>query len=164
MSRKVFFSFHYQEDNWRAAQVRNMGILDDTSKIIDNSWEEVRQKNDDNIKKWIDSQMDMCSCIVVLIGKNTADRKWIKYEIKRAYELKKGMVGIYINRLRDVKGNITFKGNNPFDYVYDDNGDRLSKNVKVYESFNIESQKVYNDIKENILKLVEDAINNRDNF
>ena len=58
MSRKVFFSFHYQEDNWRAAQVRNMGILDDTSKIIDNSWEEVRQKNDDNIKngliaKWI---------------------------------------------------------------------------------------------------------------
>ena len=108
--------------------------------------------------------MDMCSCIVVLIGKNTADRKWIKYEIKRAYELKKGMVGIYINRLRDVKGNGTFKGNNPFDYVYDDNGDRLSKNVKVYESPNIESQKVYNDIKENILKLVEDAINNRDNF
>ena len=102
--RKVFFSFHYQEDNWRAAQVRNMGILDDTSNIIDNSWEEVKNKNDIDIKRWIDNQMNNCSCIVVLIGKNTANRKWINYEIRRAYELGKGMVGIY--RLYTFNGGI----------------------------------------------------------
>lgn len=134
MKRKVFFSFHYQEDNWRAAQVRNMGILDDTSNIIDNSWEEVKNKNDIDIKRWIDNQMNNCSCIVVLIGKYTADRKWINYEIRRAYELRKGMVGIYIDKLKNFNQETTDRGYNPFDYVYDLNGNRLSKNVEVYES------------------------------
>lgn len=162
--RKVFFSFHYQEDNWRVAQVRNMGILDDTSNIIDNSWEEVKNKNDNDIKRWIDNQMNNCSCIVVLIGKDTANRKWINYEIRRAYELRKGMVGIYINKLKNSSQETTDKGNNPFDYVYDLNGNRLSRNVEVYDSPYGSSDYVYNDIQKNILRLVENAISNRKKF
>lgn len=164
MKRKVFFSFHYQEDNWRAAQVRNMGILDDTSNIIDNSWEEVKNKNDIDIKRWIDNQMNNCSCIVVLIGKHTADRKWINYEIRRAYELRKGMVGIYIDKLKNSNQETTDRGYNPFDYVYDLNGNRLSKNVEVYESPYYLSDNVYSDIQGKIFGLVEDAINNRNRF
>ncbi len=164
MKRKVFFSFHYQEDNWRAAQVRNMGILDDTSNIIDNSWEEVKNKNDIDIKRWIDNQMNNCSCIVVLIGKYTADRKWINYEIRRAYELRKGMVGIYIDKLKNFNQETTDRGYNPFDYVYDLNGNRLSKNVEVYESPYYLSDHVYSDIQGKIFGLVEDAINNRNRF
>lgn len=164
MKRKVFFSFHYQEDNWRAAQVRNMGILDDTSNIIDNSWEEVKNKNDIDIKRWIDNQMNNCSCIVVLIGKHTADRKWINYEIRRAYELRKGMVGIYIDKLKNSNQETTDRGYNPFDYVYDLNGNRLSKNVEVYESPYYLSDHVYSDIQGKIFGLVEDAINNRNRF
>ena len=162
--RKVFFSFHYQEDNWRAAQVRNMGILDDTSNIIDNSWEEVKNKNDIDIKRWIDNQMNNCSCVVVLIGKHTANRKWINYEIRRAYELRKGIVGIYIDKLKNSNKETTDKGYNPFDYVYDLNGNRLSKNVEVYESPYSSSDYVYTDIQGKIFGLVEDAINNRNRF
>ena len=44
------------------------------------------------IKKWIDDQMAMRSCIVVLIGKTTSSRKWVKYEIEKAYELNKDKV------------------------------------------------------------------------
>ena len=28
MARRTFYSFHYKPDNWRAAQVRNMGVIE----------------------------------------------------------------------------------------------------------------------------------------
>lgn len=40
--RQVFFSFHYNNDNWRVAQVRNMGVVEDQETFSDNSWEKVR--------------------------------------------------------------------------------------------------------------------------
>jgi len=33
MTRKVFYSFHYDNDAWRAAQVRNMGVVDSSEPI-----------------------------------------------------------------------------------------------------------------------------------
>ena len=84
MKRQVFFSFHYSNDNWRASQVRNMGIVSGDSTFSDNDWEEVKLKSDAMIKLWIDSQMAKRSCVVVLIGEKTAGRKWINYEIEKA--------------------------------------------------------------------------------
>ena len=105
MKRQVFFSFHYSNDNWRASQVRNMGIVSGDSTFSDNDWEEVKLKSDAMIKLWIDSQMAKRSCVVVLIGEKTAGRKWINYEIEKAIELNKGIVGIYIHNLKDRFGN-----------------------------------------------------------
>ena len=51
--RQVFFSFEYNKDVWRAAQVRNMGKVSDDSTFSDNDWEEVKSKSDADIKKWI---------------------------------------------------------------------------------------------------------------
>lgn len=48
--RRVFFSFEYRKDAWRAAMIRNMGIVDNSSTISDNDWEEVKWKNDTAIK------------------------------------------------------------------------------------------------------------------
>ena len=48
--RQVFFSFEYNKDNWRASQVRNMGKVSDDSTFSDNDWEEVKSKNDSDIK------------------------------------------------------------------------------------------------------------------
>ena len=109
--RKVFFSFHYNYDNWRAAQVRNMGKVDNDSTFSDNDWEEVKEKTDTKIKEWIDGQLAKRSCLVVLIGSNTSGRKWITYEIEKAYSLGKGIVGIYIHNLKDSAGNQSTKGN-----------------------------------------------------
>ena len=66
--RQVFFSFHYNRDSWRASQVRNMGKVDGNSTFSDNDWEEVRYKSDTKIKEWIDKQLAMRSCLVVLVG------------------------------------------------------------------------------------------------
>jgi len=156
--RQVFFSFHYDNDNWRVAQVRNMRKVDDNSTFSDNDWEEVKLKSEDNIKKWIDDQLKMRSCIVVLIGFHTFQRKWVIYEIKRAYELKKGIVGIYIHNLKNNNEEPSKRGGNPFNKVWIDENTRLSKYVTAYESPFTHSKRVYADIEEKIEGLIEDAI------
>lgn len=163
--RQVFFSFEYNKDCWRASQVRNMGKVDSSSTFSDNDWEEVKEKTDAKIKEWIDAQMAKRSCLVVLIGATTSGRKWINYEIEKAYELNKGIVGIYIHNLKDSDGNQTSKGSNPFYQIYiGDQTERLSKYVTCFDSAYKSSKYVYDDISENIEQLIEDAISNKDNY
>ncbi|AKN29957.1 TIR-like domain protein [Clostridium carboxidivorans P7] len=163
--RQVFFSFEYNKDCWRAGQVRNMGKVDDSSTFSDNDWEEVKEKTDTKIKEWIDTQMSKRSCLVVLIGETTSGRKWINYEIEKAYELKKGIVGIYIHNLKDKDGNQTSKGNNPFYQIYiGEKNERLSKYVTCFDSGYQSSKYVYDDISENIQQLIEDAIENSGDY
>ena len=159
--RQVFFSFEYVKDNWRAAQVRNMGKVSESSTFSDNDWEEVKCKSDSEIEDWIDSQMALRSCIVVLVGKTTSSRKWVKYEIKKAYELNKGIVGIYIHNLKDSDGEQTEKGANPFYALFTDTGERLSDYVECFDSSYKSSKFVYEDIEENIEDLIENAIANK---
>lgn len=139
-----------------------MGKVDNSSTFSDNDWEEVRYKIDAKIKEWIDGQMAMRSCLVVLVGYETSQRKWVKYEIEKAMELHKGIVGIRINRLKDSNGEQDPNGSNPFYNVYTNSGHRLSNYVKLYES--PYSSYVYDDINDNIEDLVENAISNRWNF
>ena len=156
--RQVFFSFEYVKDVWRASEVRNMGKVDDSSTFSDNDWEEVRKKSDSAIEKWIDEQMKMRSCIVVLVGATTSSRKWVKYEIEKAYKLGKGIVGIRIDRLKDQYGNQTTEGSNPFYQLYTNTGERLSNYVELFETTYRSSEYAYNDIKDNIGRLIEEAI------
>lgn len=160
MKRRVFFSFEYKKDAWRASQVRNMGKVDGSSTFSDNDWEEVRKKSDAAIKRWIDEQMAMRSCIVVLIGNTTSTRPWVKYEIEKAYELKKGIVGIYIDRLKDQNGDQCLAGANPFYQMYTKNGSRLSNYVTAFKTRYVSSNYAYDDIKENVEQLIEEAIKN----
>jgi len=41
--RYAFYSFHYEPDNWRAAQVRQMGVIEGNQPARDNDWEEVKR-------------------------------------------------------------------------------------------------------------------------
>jgi len=141
-----------------------MGKVSDSSTFSDNDWEEVKWEADTTIKNWIDRQMQMRSCIVVLIGSNTASRKWVKYEIEKAYELGKGIVGIYVHNLKDSDDGQSSKGSNPFDKIFTHDGKRLSEYVEAYDSPYSSSTYVYNDIDESIEQLIEDAINNRVNY
>lgn len=159
--RQVFFSFEYNKDAWRASQIRNMNVVSKSSTFSDNDWETVKYKSDSSIKKWIDEQMAMRSCIVVLIGKTTSTRRWVKYEIEKAYELGKGIVGIYIHGLKNEYEEQTEKGCNPFYNIYTKNGERLSKYVTCYDPPYKLSTNVYDDISNNIDNLIENAINNK---
>lgn len=162
--RQVFFSFEYNKDNWRAGQVRNMGKVAGESTFSDNDWEKVKKKTESEIKKWIDSQLDMRSCIVVLVGSTTSERKWVNYEIKKAYEMKKGIVGIYIHNLEDNDEKQSKKGKNPFDNILTANGEKLSKYVDCYDPGYTTSKNVYKDINDNLEILIEDAISRKGSY
>jgi hypothetical protein len=90
MARKVFFSFHFDNDHWRASQVRNMGALEGNVPCSDNDWETVKRGGDAAIKRWISGQLQGKSCAVVFVGAQTANRPWVIYEISRSVECRQG--------------------------------------------------------------------------
>ena len=80
-----------------------MGVVEGNSPVSDNDWETVTGGGETAIKKWIDDQMYGKSCVIVLIGSQTSGRKWIKYEIEKAWDDHRGLLGIYIHNLEDLK-------------------------------------------------------------
>jgi len=161
MARRVFYSFHYKPDNWRVSQVRNIGAIEDNKPASDNDWETVTKGGDKAIEKWINDQMYGRSCVVVLIGSETAGRKWINYEIAKAWNDKKGVLGIHIHKLKNTAGETSNKGSNPFDHIKLDGETKLSSIVKVYDPPGIDSNSVYNHIRDNIEAWIQTAIDIR---
>lgn len=157
MVRRVFTSFHYTPDNWRASQIRNMGKIEGNGVATTNKWEEVTKGGDKAIANWIDDNMSGKSCVIVFVGENTAGRKWIKHEIKKAWDDKRGIFGIFVHNLKDIAGNQANKGRNPFDDFKI--GDKaMSSIVKCYDPpFKI-STNIYDNIKNNIEDWIEKAI------
>lgn len=162
MARRAFYSFHYEPDNWRASQVRNMGVIDGDKPASDNEWETITRGGDAAIQKWIDSQLDGKSVAIVLIGAGTAGRKWINYEIKKAWNDKKGLLGIHIHNLKDNDGNQASKGGDLF-FGFTVGGKKLSDIVKTYDPPYYTSNSVYGYIKDNLAGWIETAIEIRAN-
>jgi len=164
MARKVFYSFHYAVDAWRASQVRNMGVIEGSAPVSDNDWETVKKGGDAAIEKWIADQLTGKSCAVVLVGAQTASRKWVNHEIKEAWNAKKGVVGARIHNLKNEFGNLGTYGANPFDELTLQNGTKkLSSLVKLYNPAGADSTAVYKTIKDNLADWVEEAVTIRNN-
>jgi len=155
--RQVFYSFHYNNDVMRVQQIRNIGALEENKPVSANQWEEVKKKGDAAIKKWIDDNMDYRSCVVVLVGEETANRPYVQYEIKRAWESGKGLFGIYIHNLKCPNNGTCNQGKDPFEQFTFKSGEQV-KNIKCY---NPKSTDAYNDIKNNIEEWIEKAIADR---
>ena len=160
MARRVFYSFHYKPDNWRAGQVRKIGAIEGNEPAKDNDWEAVKRGGCPAIKRWIAGQMKGRTCTVVLVGTNTANRKWINYEIKKSWRDGKGLVGIRIHGLENSDGDTSSKGTNPFArFSYEDK--KLSSIVKCYDPVGQNSKERYRWIAKHLAKIVEEAIHIR---
>jgi len=159
MARSVFYSFHFKPDNLRASQVREMGSIEGNAPVSDNAWETITNGGEQAIEQRIDEQMSGKSCAIVLIGTNTAGRKWINHEIIKAWDGKKGVLGIHIHNLKDTEQKQVSKGGNPFDHItLGTNGQKLSTVVKSYDPPHTDSTDVYRYIKTNLADWVETAI------
>lgn len=164
MARRCFFSFHYKPDNSRAAQVRNMGMVDGNHPVSDNSWESITRGGDAAIQKWIQGQLYRRSCTVVLVGTNTARRRWIDYEIIESWNRGMGVVGIHVHGLKNLNRRISKKGPNPFAHIgYGTSGTRLSSIVRCYNPQGTNSKDRYAWIKKHLANAVEEAIKIRNN-
>ncbi len=163
MARRCFYSFHYKPDNSRAALVRNMGAIDGNTPVTDNDWEKVTEGGDAAIKAWIETQMKGRSCTVVLVGSNTAGRKWITHEIVESWNADMGVVGIHIHGLKNLDGDVSTKGGNPFDSVtFGEPKKKLSSVVKCYNPGGSTSKEKYAWISENLSVVAEEAVKIRE--
>ncbi|MFV1922859.1 MAG: TIR domain-containing protein [Methylotenera sp.] len=156
----VFYSFHYHNDVMRVQLVRNMGFIEGNSPTSANEWERLKRSGDNAVKSWIDTNMKYKRCVVVLIGTETSDRPWVQYEIEKAWNDGKALLGIHIHNLRCPRTGICRKGKNPFDMFTLQNGTRLSSLIPCYDpnpSF------AYREISSNIGRWVNSAITNKRN-
>jgi hypothetical protein len=154
MARRVFFSFHYQNDIFRVNQIRKANIVEGVASagFIDASiWEEVKKKGDSAIKKMIDDSLIGTTVTAVLIGSQTAGREYIDYEIRKSFGRNNGLLGIYIHNLKNQFSKTDTKGKNPFieelsifgpcvktyDWVYDNGYDNFGNWVEdAYKQMN----------------------------
>lgn len=160
MARRVFFSFHYENDVWRANIVRNSWVTKpdtEAAGFIDAAdFEEIKKGGDSAIKRWIESQLWGTSVTVVLIGTDTSNRPYVKYELEKSYTRGNGMLGIYLHNIGDRNGYQSSKGSNQFGEIgKDNNGNPIyfSHNYKTYDWINDDG---YN----NLGKWVEEAARN----
>jgi len=136
MSRKVFFSFHFKRDAWRAGQVRNSNLLADEDKygVVDSAaWEKIEREGDDAIRRWISDQLKYTSVTVVLIGAATAERDWVDHEIRKSWERGNALLGVRIHNVKDQDSKTDIAGPNPLDNAYLANGKPLSSVSKTYD-------------------------------
>jgi hypothetical protein len=157
MAKKVFFSFYFDGDCQRAAQVRNIGAIEGNQPVSSNDWEAVKNSGDAAVERWIDDNMRGRSCTVVLIGSGTAGRKWIDYEIKKTWADNKGLVGVYIHNLKDLSGAQSYKGSNPF-ASFNLNGTSFDQIVKAHDPTGLTSRDVYASIALNLESWIDEAI------
>ena len=159
MARRVFYSFHYENDNWRAATVRNIGKVEGNKAASDNDWETIKKGGDTAIKNWISQQMSGRTCTGVLAGSDTANRKWINHEIIQSWNNGLGVLVIYIHNLKNCFGKQSVMGDNPLDYItHGPTRKKLSAIAKAYCPPYTDSKKVYDYIASHIESWIEDAI------
>ena len=159
MAKRVFYSFHYKPDCVRVSQVRNIGAIEDNKPAHDNDWETITSKGDPAIEKWIGDQLYGRSCTVVMIGSETADRKWIDYEIKKTWNDGKGLVGVHIHNLKNFQQQQATKGRNPFSgFTIQQGKTRMADVVKTYDPPYTDSKKVYEYIATNLSSWIDEAV------
>lgn len=164
MARQVFFSFHFDRDYWRTQMVRNINALDGQAVCSANDWEEVRRKGEASIEKWINDQMKGKTCVIVLVGAETATRPWVIREISMGWNDKRGVLGIRIDKLLDSNGQSSTAGLNPFSNVTFTGTQRtLAEVAPLKTPIGADSKTAYASIASNIEAWIEEAIRIRAN-
>jgi hypothetical protein len=159
VARRVFFSFHFDGDFWRTQQVRNMGSLEGQALCTANAWEEVKRNGNAAVERWIEENMHGKSCVVVLVGAQTASRPWVVHEISKGWNDGKGVLAIRVDKLLDSQGQPSMVGVNPLGKVTFTGTQRtLAEVAPLKTPSGGDSKAVYASIANNIEAWIEEAI------
>lgn len=103
-SKNIFIS-HFHKDDAQVQQlkkrlndigcsVRNFSI--DSSKHKDG-----RKPSDAVVQRLLDIRIKSCTTFICLLGTDTYTRPWVNYEIRKAYQEGKQVVGVYTHGNKD---------------------------------------------------------------
>lgn len=156
----VFYSFHFGNDVMRVQQVRNIGAIEGNTPTTPNEWEQLKRTGNKAVENWIEQNMKYKRCVIVLIGTDTWNRPWIKYEIEKAWKDGRALLGIHIHNLSCPRNGKSRKGKNPFDEFSFKDGRKLSTMIPCYDP---SATNAYQDISNNISLWINNAITNKAN-
>ena len=123
VKRRVFFSFHYQDDINRVNIVRKSWVVRPADKnqpaaFFDHSlWESTKRTGPEALKKLIRTGMQNSSVTCLLAGEQTWSRPWVRYEIAQSIVRGNGLLTVYIDGLQCMRNGFCGRGLNPLDYV-----------------------------------------------
>ncbi|MGP6089558.1 TIR domain-containing protein [Antarctobacter jejuensis] len=119
----MFFSFHHQNDVWRANQVRNSwrhakpGSREGFGFFDASIWESKKLTSDNALKTLIRDSIVNTSVTCVLAGQATYARRWVRYQIARSVLKGNGLLTVQISNLRNGQGQISQQGPDPLSYM-----------------------------------------------
>lgn len=113
MAKRVFFSFHYADvfganvvsKHWLTKPDRESAGFFDGSLT-----EKAKTIGEDKVKALINDGLKYTSNTCVLIGSDTYQRPWVKYEIFKSLDVGNHLLGVHINEIIQNK----IKGSNLF--------------------------------------------------
>jgi hypothetical protein len=150
MAKTVFYSFHYDRDVHRVQLVRYINALEGQPLLNSQDWEQVRRRGTQAIANWIKEQMAYKKAVIVLVGQQTASRPWVLYEIEKAWQDKKPLLGVRIHGISSL-GSTDSPGPNPFDKVPGVSGIPVfDPTVKDLWTGKIDSKATYNKLANNL--------------
>jgi len=151
MTRSSFVSFHYQNDYWRVQQILRMGAIEGQEILPAQNWEQVKAKGRNAVEEWINKEMAYKGAVIVLIGSDTGNREFVKYEISRAWSTRKPLLGVRIHGLEDSSGKTSSAGANPFSqFGFSDSSRTYADYVPVFDPAGANSKQVYGSIQSNL--------------
>lgn len=80
---RIFISYHYDSDNEIAKEITKI-INEDKTNIFTVVEENEKQKDPEIIKSWVDEEIKNTKFTILLLSKETLDRLYVSYELKRS--------------------------------------------------------------------------------
>jgi len=142
-----------------------MGALEGQPLCSANAWEDVKRQGAAAVEHWIERNMEGKTCVIVLVGAQTASRPWVVHEISKGWNDGRGVLGIRIDRLLGTDGQPSTAGANPMAKVSFTGTSRTLAGVAPLKTPpGADSKAVYASINANIGAWIEEAIAIRRNF
>jgi hypothetical protein len=122
MVYNLYLDFHYERDFYRTKKIyndlRERKEFQLRGFFPPQIWQTATTKGERALEELIAGELLKSAVTVVLIGYQTAKQKYVLQTLTESYRRRKGMLGIYIHRIKDQEGRIDYKGRNPFDFLF----------------------------------------------
>lgn len=118
MTRRTFFSFHYEPDCRRAWNVRNSWVVrpadEEIRGFFDASvFEKSKREGEQALKTFLRKGLENTSVTCLLAGTETWKRRWVRYEIARSVLKGNGLLTVHIHGVGDMNNGTCAKGPDP---------------------------------------------------